>query len=349
MVSDILTFIVVIGGLIIGHELGHFLAARISGIKVEEFGIGYPPRLLSLFEAAGTKFSINWIPLGGFVRIAGETDPDVENGLAVAPKRIRAFVLLAGPIANVLLAIVAFTFAFRFAAPDTSRVLITGVVEGTPADRAGILPGDLVLKVEDEEVDGFESMVSAVSERVGNEISVTLNREDEILTVSLVPRTSYPTNQGPMGVSLGNPTKEISWGEAFTIGIESMVFQFEQIIHLPARLIQGEIEPEEARVSGLKGMYDMLAWAGDIDRNAQRPFVTLNLVGVISLGLAIANLLPFPALDGGRLIFVLIELLIGKRISPRYEGLAHTIGFAVLLVILIYVNFLDFVKPISLP
>jgi regulator of sigma E protease len=349
MVSDIVTFVVVIGGLIVGHELGHFLAARLSGIHVEEFGLGYPPRMISLFEAAGTKFSINWIPLGGFVRIAGENDPDVENGLANSPKRIRALVLLAGPLANVLLAIVAFTFAFRFAAPDTSRVLITGVSEDTPAETAGILPGDLVLMVEDVEVDGFDTMVSAVSERVGSEIIVTLDRQGEILTVSLIPRASHPANQGPMGVSLGNPTSEVSWGEAFRIGIDSAVFQFEQIIHLPARLLQGEIPPEQARVSGLKGMYDMLAWAGDIDRTAQRPFVTLNLVGVISLGLAIANLLPFPALDGGRLIFVVIELLIGKRISPRYEGLAHTIGFAVLLVILIYVNFLDFVNPISLP
>jgi regulator of sigma E protease len=121
------------------------------------------------------------------------------------------------------------------------------------------------------------------------------------------------------------------------------------IVRLPARLMEGQIQPSQARVSGLKGMYDMLAWAGRIDRNTQRPFLTLNLIGVISIGLAIANLLPFPALDGGRLMFVLFEAVAGRRISPRYEGLAHAIGFAVLLIVMLYVNFQDFVNPITLP
>lgn len=339
----------VIGGLIFGHELGHFFAARAFGVRVEEFGLGFPPRIRTIFEAGGTKFSLNWIPLGGFVRIAGENDPDVADGLANSPKAVRAFVLLAGPAANVIFALVAFTFAFRFAAPDSSKVLITGVNVSTPAENAGILPGDLVLKVDEVEIDGFESMVIAVGERAGEEISVTIERNDEILEVFLIPRTSFPEGQGPMGVSLGNPTRQTSWREALNIGTQSTIFQFREIITLPAKLIQGEIELEQARFSGLKGMYDMLAWAGAIDRSAQRPFVTLTLVGVISSGLAIANLLPFPALDGGRLIFIAIEFLIGRRISPRYEGLAHTIGFAILLVILIYVNLLDFVNPISLP
>lgn len=346
---DIVIFLLVIGGLIVGHEIGHFVAALALGIRVEEFGLGFPPRIVSLFEVGGTKFSLNWIPLGGFVRIAGENDPDVNDGLANSPKTVRAIVLLAGPAANVILAFIAFTFAFRFAAPDNTRVLITGVTENTPAETSGMLAGDLVLKVDDVEIDGIDSMIEAVSQRIEMETLITVERNGEILDISLVPRPTFPEGQGPMGVSIGNPTSEISWLEALNIGVESTVFQFRQIIYLPARLIQGEIEPEQARISGLKGMYDMLSWAGDIDRSTQRPFVTLNLIGVISSGLAIANLLPFPALDGGRLIFVLIELLIGKRISPRYEGLAHTVGFAVLLVILIYVNFLDFVRPIALP
>jgi len=348
-VPDIVIFLLVIGSLIIGHEIGHFVAALVFNVHVEEFGLGFPPRIVTLFEAGGTRFSLNWIPLGGFVRIAGENDPDVDSGLANSPKSVRTMVLLAGPVANVILAFIAFTFAFRFAAPDNSRVLITGVTENTPAETSGILPGDLVLKVDDVEIDGFESMVEAVSQRVDIETLITVEREGNMLEIPLVPRSSFPEGQGPMGVSLGNPTSEISWVEALGIGAESTVFQFRQIIYLPARLLQGEIEPEEARLSGLKGMYDMLSWAGDIDRSTQRPFVTLNLIGVISSGLAIANLLPFPALDGGRLIFILIELLIGRRISPKYEGLAHTVGFAVLIVILIYVNFLDFVRPIALP
>jgi regulator of sigma E protease len=105
----------------------------------------------------------------------------------------------------------------------------------------------------------------------------------------------------------------------------------------------------ETRVSGLKGIHDMLAWASSIDRSAQRPFLTLNLIGVISTGLALANLLPFPALDGGRLMFVLFEVVFRRRISPRYEGLAHAIGFTLLLALMIYINLQDFINPIPLP
>ncbi len=102
-------------------------------------------------------------------------------------------------------------------------------------------------------------------------------------------------------------------------------------------------------MTGFKGIYDMVAWAGEVDRNADRPFLTLNLIGVISIGLAVANLLPIPALDGGRLLFVLIELVLGHRISPEKEGLAHLIGFAFLLILMVYINFQDFVNPIDLP
>lgn len=347
--SDLIVFVLVIGSLIVGHELGHFLTARLLGVRVDEFGFGFPPRLLTLFHAAGTRFSLNWIPLGGFVRIAGENDPEVEGGLASAPKRVRAAVLLAGPAANVLLAILAFVIAFRFAAPDLSKVLITGVAEDTPADSAGILPGDLVVSVDQLPIDSFESMIEAVSDRVGTETEIQVDREGDLLTIPLTPREEFPEGQGPMGVSLGNPSMIMPWGQAINLGLTSTWAQVDGILRLPSRLLQGEIEPEEARLSGLKGMYDMLAWAGSIDRSSQRPFLTLNLIGVISVGLAVANLLPLPALDGGRLVFVFLEFILRRRIEPRYEGLAHTIGFAVLLVILIYVNLLDFIRPISLP
>jgi regulator of sigma E protease len=335
--------------LIIGHEIGHFLTARLFGIKVEEFGLGFPPRLKTLFEAGGTKFSLNWIPFGGFVRIAGENDPDVKNGLADSPKGIRAIVLIAGPAVNVLLAIVAFVFAFRFAAPDPNRVLIIGVADNSPAEQVGMQSGDLILKVDDIEVDGVDKLTTAVGERVGDQIGVTLDRDGEIITVSLTPRTHFPQGQGPMGISLGYATKEVQWGEAIRTGVEATIFQFREIISLPVKLLEREIDPEDARVLGPVGIAHVFSDVAAIDRSAQRPFWTLTLTGAISIGLAIGNLLPIPALDGGRLIFILIEFLIGKRISPRFEGLAHTIGFAVLLVILIFVTVTDIVNPPAFP
>jgi regulator of sigma E protease len=347
--ADFLIFIAVVGGLILTHELGHFIAGKLQGVRIEEFGIGFPPRLLTLFEAGGTRFSLNWIPLGGFNRFSGEDDPSVEGGLASSSKRVRSIVLLSGPLANIFIAIIAFIFASKFATPDPTKVLITGVDPDSPAEAAGIQTGDRVLTVEDVEIDGFESMINAIAPRLGESTELTLNRDGEIISISLIPREVYPEGKGPIGVSLGNATMAVPWDEAIKNGLETTYLQFKEIILLPARLFQGDIEPEQARLTGLKGMYDMLAWAGEIDRNAQRPYLTINLVGMISIGLALANLLPFPALDGGRLMFILIEVVFRRRIDAKYEGLAHTIGFFLLLAILIYVNFMDFIKPIPLP
>lgn len=347
--TDFLIFIAVVGGLILGHELGHFIAGKLLRVRVEEFGIGFPPRILTLFEAGGTRFSLNWIPLGGFNRFAGEDDPSVEGGLASSNKRVRATVLLSGPLANVLLAILAFSIASKLATPNPKQIIITGVDPDSPAEAAGILPGDLVLTVEDKEIDGFDSMAGAIAPRLGEETEIILERDGEIITISLIPREEYPKGKGPIGVTISNPTMVVPWDEAIVNGLESTYLQFRELIYLPGRLLQGEIEPEQARLTGLKGMYDMLVWAGEKDRDAQRPFITINLVGIISIGLALANLLPFPALDGGRLMFIVIEVLLGRRVDARYEGLAHTIGFVVLLAILIYVNFMDFINPIPLP
>jgi regulator of sigma E protease len=347
--SDLLLFIAVLAVLILGHEFGHFIVARLCRVPIEEFGIGFPPRLFTLFEAGGTKFTFNLIPLGGFVRPRGEDDPSVPGGLASSPKRVRAAVLLAGPVANVILAFIAFIAAFKFAAPDIERVLITVVETDTPAADAGMLPGDLILSVEDEAIIGISGLQEAILSQAGEETNFMIDRDGQSIEFTLVPRLDHPTDQGPIGVVVGNPTMETTWLQAVSLGWEATWSQFDEMIHLPGRLISGEVAPEDARVSGLKGMYDMLAWAGSIDRSAQRPFLTLNLIGIISIGLAMANLLPFPALDGGRLIFVGIEAVLGRRLSPRYEGLAHAIGFIVLLALMVYINFQDFINPINLP
>ncbi len=325
------------------------MAARATGVRVEEFGLGFPPRLTTLFHQGGTRFTLNLVPLGGFVRPAGENDPGVEGGLAGASKLTRTIILLAGPAANILLAILAFGAAFRFAAPDTERVMITGVSAGSPAEAAGLQRGDIVLSVGGDTITGFQSMQQAVSSHLGERVALTVQRDGQSLTVSVIPRPEPPEGEGAIGVFLGNPTRAVGTLEAAGLGWRSTWFQFRELFRLPVRLFLGEVSTDEARVSGLKGMYDMLSWATQIDRSAQRPFLTLNLVGVISGSLAFANLLPIPALDGGRLLFVLIEAVLGRRIDPQYEGLAHAIGFALLLALMVYINFQDFVNPITLP
>jgi regulator of sigma E protease len=347
--SDFLIFIVVIASLIFGHELGHFVAARARKVRVDEFGLGFPPRLVTLFTAGGTRFTLNAIPLGGFVRPAGEDDPSIPGGLAGSSKITRALVLLAGPGANILLAFLAFTAAMKFAAPDFERTTISALAPASPAESAGLQPGDVIVSVDGLPIAGYPTLQQAVTDRLGQTLTMGIERVGRSLFVELVPRTEPPEGQGPIGILTGNPRRATTWGESLQYGAQSIAFQVNELIHLPARLLKQEIAPEQARLSGLKGMYDMLSWAGEIDRTAQRPFLTLNLVGVISLGLALANLLPIPALDGGRLVFVLIEAVARRRISPRYEGLAHAIGFALLLALMLYVNLQDFINPISLP
>lgn len=346
---DFIIFVAIISVLIIGHEFGHFAAAKLSGVEVEEFGLGFPPRIVTLFELRGTKYTLNLLPFGGFVRPKGENDPGVSGGLAAASKRIRSLVLLAGPAANVLLAFVAFTAAYGLAAPDPSRVLITDVAPSSPAAEHHLQSGDLIVSVEGTPIDGFDTLQRVVADNAGHPTTLTIERDGVTQTVTLTPRSNPPEGEGSIGILLGNPTKPVGLFEAVRQGWDSTWLQFSELLRLPARLIQGQVSPQEARVSGFKGMYDMLSWAGEIDRNSQRPFLTLNLIGVISAGLAIANLLPIPALDGGRLMFVFIELVLGRRISPEREGLAHLIGFAFLLLLMVYINLQDFVNPITLP
>ena len=347
--GDLVLFLVILGGLIIGHELGHFIAARARGVRVEEFGLGFPPRLLTLFHASGTRFTLNLIPLGGFVRPVGEDDPSVPGGLAGAFKSTRAIVLLAGPAANLLIGFLAVTLAFKFAAPDPNRVLITQVASGSPAHAAGLLPGDLIVAADARPVTSFESLQVVVAARLDKPLDLEIVRGEGRLTLRVTPRSAHPETEGPIGITLGNPILQVGWARAASFAPQSTFHQVDNLIHLPARLLQGQVDPAEARVSGIKGMYDMLVWAGEIDRNAQRPFVTLNLVGAISVGLALANLLPFPALDGGRLVFVAFETVFRRRIAPRYEGLAHAIGFLLLLVLMAYINIQDFIDPLVLP
>jgi regulator of sigma E protease len=347
--TDLLLFAAILGFLILGHEFGHFVAARARGVQVTEFGIGFPPRLLTLFHFKGTRFTVNAIPLGGFVRPVGEDDPSVPGGLAGASKTTRAIVLLAGPGANILLGLLAFTIAFKFASPDPTRVMVTQIATGSPAESAGILKGDMVLALDEIVVGSFEDLRQATADHLDIPVVLTLLREGEEIEVGITPRSVHPEDQGPLGLTIGHPTRQASWTESAAYGANSVVLQVQNLALLPSRLARGEVAPQEARVSGLKGMYDMFAWAGEIDRDAQRPFLTLNLVGIISIGLAVANLLPIPALDGGRLAFVAIEALTRKRISPRYEGLAHAVGFVLLLILMAYVNLQDFTNPISLP
>lgn len=357
---QLLIFILILGLLIFFHEMGHFLAARAVGIEVEEFGLGFPPRALKLFTWKGTIFSINWIPFGGFCRIKGETDGDVPTGFLAAPAWKRFVIAFSGPLFNLIIGILVLTFMFiAIGEPVNTTVMIADIAANSPAEQAGILPGDAVLAVNQQPVKDIGDLQTKISKNAGQTVTLTIQRADELLTLSLVPRLNPPPGEGSMGVITGyaQPVelKATPFFKAMGYAFEAGYMQIREVVLLPGRLINGSIQPEQARLSGFKGMYDMFVWSGEVDNaTAETGFIKINytqfmLVGIISIALGFTNLLPIPALDGGRIIFLLPEVLFKKRIPVRFENTINTIFFILLIVLVIIINANDFINELQLP
>jgi regulator of sigma E protease len=218
-------------------------------------------------------------------------------------------------------------------------VLIRNTVPGSPAAEAGLQPGDLFLEVNGEEIDGVEKLQTLISQNLGKETVIIVQRGEGTVTVTLIPRVNPPEGQGAMGVELDNPTRPIGFSTAVTRGIGAAYENVRGILVLPVRMLQGEVSPQEGRLVGYKGMFD-------IYQRVQSP---LWFFMIISLSLGIMNLLPIPALDGGRILLTLPEILIHRRIPSQYENAIHLVGFAMLLLLLFYINLQDFLNPLQLP
>jgi regulator of sigma E protease len=337
---QLIVFIFGIAALIFVHELGHFIAARLLNVEVEEFGFGFPPRITKLFEHKGTVFTLNWIPLGGFVRPKGENDPNIPGGLAAASPWIRLGVLFAGPVMNLLMGVILGIILF-YSLGDrvVEKVLVQSTSPGSPAAEAGLQPGDLFLSANGQAIDSMEKLQSITGENIGKPVTFVLRRGDQTLTVNIAPRTNPPEGQGPMGVILDNPTRPVSLLTATSRGAYAAYENVQAILLLPVRMVRGQITPQEGRLVGYKGMFD-------IYQRLQSP---LWFFMMISISLGIMNLLPIPALDGGRIVMTLPEILFRRRVPMKYENAIHLVGFALLLLLLIYINLQDFINPIKLP
>jgi len=355
-VSTILQFLIVLGVLLFLHELGHYLAARLFKIEVEEFGFGFPPRLVKLFNYKGTDFTLNWIPFGGFVRPKGENDPAVPGGLGSASPWVRLGVLLGGPIMNILTGIIIFTVMFvRIGAPNPGLVQVVEISPNSPAELAGIQAFDLIKSLNGQAVDSMEKLTSLVQQNLGKEVVLGLERDGQALEISMVPRAEPPENEGPLGISMTNAYEPVTVLQAIPAASITAAEQARQLFLLPGRLISGQVSSEESRLVGPKGMFDIYAEASRRDAaSGETPIEpaavnVLFFVGTISVALGLTNLLPIPALDGGRIIFVLPELLFRKRIPARYENVIHLIGFAALILLMGYITIQDFTNPIVQP
>jgi regulator of sigma E protease len=356
IITSIVLFIIAISVLAFLHELGHYLASRFFNVKVEEFGLGFPPRIVRLFIYKGTEFSLNWIPFGAFVRPKGENDPTIEGGLAAANPWARLVVLLSGPFMNIIVGALLFAGLYSYIGiPGGSEVRISQVNAGSPAELAGLHSGDILVKIQDITIDDLEKVRPVIEKNLGQEISISYQRDGKIFEIKVTPRKNPGPNEGALGI-VYSASRQINFLEAIPYGFLETYEQGKQIVTLPAKLMHGDVKPEDARVVGPKGIFDIFNRARSIDQasassssGAMPALNTLAFIATISVALGMTNLLPIPALDGGRILFVLPELIIRKRIPARYENMVHLIGFAALLLLLTYVTAQDILNPIPLP
>jgi regulator of sigma E protease len=352
----ILQVVLIMGLLIFFHEAGHFLASRAVGIPVEEFGFGYPPRLAKIGEWKGTEITLNWIPFGGFVHIHGEGDETVEDGMAVAPPWKRLIILFAGPVMNFIIGVIILVVIYSaMGVPASDQALVNQVAEGSPALTAGFEVGDTVVSVDEVQIESIDHLIEVVNARVGQEIAVVVDREGETVSLNLIPRVNPPAGEGAMGISLTNPLKPMPFFQSVGYAFQSTGLIIKETILLPGRLISGAVDPALARPIGYKGIYDVYTWAVEQDTESTittaepLPVNTLAIIANISISLGIANLLPIPALDGGRILFTLPELIFKKRIPQNWQNAVNTVCFMLLIGLMVFVTILDFTNPVVLP
>ena len=346
-----LAIVPILGLLMIAHELGHFIVAKKSGIVVEEFAIGFPPRLFSRVGRDGVRYSLNLIPLGAYVKMLGEEDPTAPGSFASQSKRIRLAVLVAGSAMNFLVAVAAFSFAYGTGWPDVSAspIEIGGIAVESPAQAAGLQPGDVVRSVDGKDVATIPEFQREIQSHLGQSMQLVVERGGQAVTIVVTPRVEAPEGQGALGVQLvrravpipHNPIQSVGFGLRRTIDFILVT------LAAPAMVISGQLSPELARPIGLPGMTQVAAQAASAVIETGWWFPILLITGGFSAGLAVVNMLPLPALDGGRALFVVIEAIRGRRIRPEREALIHLVGMAVLLSLMVIVSFNDLLTPLA--
>jgi len=357
-----LVFILAFGGMVLIHEFGHFIAARLCKIEVEEFGIGLPtPGAITLFTWQGTRFTFNWLPFGGFVRPKGENDPNVPGGLSAASPWKRLVVLFAGPLMNLLMAVLIYSIIFtRVGVPDANRVLVSSVTENGPAAQAGFQYGDIFVSGNGKAIHNYDELRVIVDANESKPVTFVVDRHGNQVELVATPEMNAEAKRIMIGVGLGVPFKRPSSPvETLKLGTQYTYYNVRALLALPAQMVRGTLNSEQSRLVGLKGIYDILQQtvSHDVQASASnapvstdpidQPVRTLELIASLSISLGIFNLFPFPALDGGRIIFVLPELIFRRRVSPRVENLIHGMGMAFLLLLMIYINVMDFINPVN--
>jgi regulator of sigma E protease len=341
---NLLIFLLILGTAIFIHELGHFMLAVRLGVRIEEFGFGMPPRLLTLGRWRGTAITLNAVPLGGFVRPAGEYDPDKPFGLAASPPRTRLLVLLAGAVSNLLFAFILLTGAFLIGGPAEGRVRVLAVSPGSPAAAAGLQPDDRVVGVAGEPVGTAAVLRETIEAHIGGELELQVERGGESLTIHFVPRASWPEGEGPGGFTTRVEVVRYSLpaalgkagGQVWSILRDTVLTLWKAVAGAGGGF----------RVVGPVGLKQATDWTVEQVRGWSAIYPLLYLAGLINVGLGFANLLPLPALDGGRIVFVLYELIARRPFPFRIERLIQGAGAVAILLAMIVLSIMDLRNPL---
>jgi regulator of sigma E protease len=421
------TAIVMLGPLLLIHELAHFIFAKLAGVRVEEFGFGFPPRLFGLWRGKGylkigstrveiprafklpsdlaedawidavskrrddgsyvvehitmldgaadgltpkhervlggvrlrgvvtelepgTLYSLNALPMGAFVRMTGEEDPSDSRSLAAQPKRWRVAVMAAGPVVNLVAALLLLVGAYTSGFPTSWQVQVTRVEPRTAAERAGLESGDLIVAADGQLIDeGLAQLRGVIRDAPEETVELRVERRGE--TISLVATPERREGHGYLGIMMApwpdrRGLRRYSLPRAARVSVGSLVLIAERTLQLPIMLIQGGVSAQEARPTSVVGISQIMTFSLQQSIEWRLAFPALQTAALISLALGLTNLLPLPALDGGRILFVLIETVRGRRVPPEREAVIHFIGMMILVGLMLLVMLQDVLNPV---
>jgi len=359
-IITVVVFLAVLGVLVIVHELGHFVTARLARVRVLEFGIGFPPRAKVLRAKGETLYTLNWLPIGGFVKLEGEDgDEGVDpRSFSSQPLPVRLWILVAGVLMNVLLAFVIFAGVAWLASPYIG-MKIGEVVPDSPAAAAGLGAGEGLVAIDGERYQFLTgpSLLDGLRERAGETIVLTVDGTDGVrrdVEVTLRDQAAIDANQGSLGISSGAEGWEPHWfGEYTTNPLPDAVsLGWSQTTHALGLIVQGlgmlvgSVAEDPTAPPPVAGPVGIATQIGDIFWNAG-PIMTLYVAGILSANLALVNILPFPPLDGGRMLMITLKSVFGRRISLRAEQFTYMVGFVFLFAFLIWITGFDILRQLG--
>ena len=363
MLITIIAFILILSVLVFAHELGHFWTAKKFGAKAEEFGFGFPPRLFGWKKKDGkrrffwgngeeesedTIWSLNWIPIGGFVKIKGEDGERKADPESFASKKPwqRGIILSAGVAMNVLLCIVCLIIAFMLGAPQIienddqivkdPKIQVMSVLDNSPADSAGVTMGDVIVSIDGQFFNNTSEVQAYMAEKGDQEVVVAIERLGEQLEYKITAELISETGNAGLGVGLVK-TGIVSypWYKSIWLGLKGTWNMFSQIIVAFATIIKNAFTGEEVGAD-IAGPVGIAVITGRVARMGIS--YILQFTALLSMNLAIINFLPLPALDGGRVLFLIIEKIRGRAVNQKVEQIVHTIGFVLLMLLIVVVT-----------